>query len=137
MFMMRDVVAGSIISFYNGVKLSKEECEEPSEDWRDDAYKILDQRDENVLDIPAQYQDTTNYRATLAHKTNHSFTPNTKFCPFFHPRFGHIPALRTVKNIAAGAEVLVNYEYSFDSAPPWYQQQNIETILQNYSRSRY
>ena len=49
--MMRDVVAGSIISFYNGVKLSKEECEEPSEDWRDVAR--LSHKAGNKLEVSA------------------------------------------------------------------------------------
>ena len=54
-----------------------------------------------------------------------------------NPRFGDIPALRSLRPLSAGTEVLVNYEYAFDSAPPWYQQLNISNILEAYTKTRY
>lgn len=120
------------------MRLLSEECKEPSEDWRDDAYKILDQTDqENILDIPEKFRGLNQYSASLAHKSNHSFEPNAEFCPFHHPRFGNIPALKTTKSLKAGSEILVNYRYSFDSAPPWYKTLNIENILNAYNKSRF
>ena len=93
--------------------------------------------EENVLDIPEQYRHLHQYCASLAHKANHSFNPNAKFCSFFHPRFGLIPALVSIKPISLNSpEVLVNYEYSFDSSPPWYSQLQLETILKAYQQSR-
>lgn len=53
------------------------------ENWESDAYKILDmqgpQEDgvEGVFDIPQHYISTKNYAASLAHKANHSFEPNS------------------------------------------------------------
>ena len=118
-------------------RLTSEECSEPSEDWHDDAYKIMDQTDdEGVLDIPETFRSLDHYCASLAHKANHSFCPNAKFCLFYHPRFGPVPALRSTRQLRQGQEVLVNYEYAFDSAPPWYKELNINNILQAYQKSR-
>ena len=131
------VESGTILAFYNGVRLTSEECAQPCEDWRDDAYKIMDQtEEENVLDIPQQFRHLSQYRASLAHKANHCFQPNAKFCSFFHPRFGLIPALISLKHISAGMEILVNYEYSFDSSPPWYSQLQVESMMRAYQQTR-
>ena len=138
LFVREDVEEGAILSFYNGVRLAKEEAEEPSEAWEDDAYKILDQtEEENVLDIPERFRGLDTYCASLAHKTNHSFRPGARFCLFDHPRFGDIPAIKSLRPLTAGTEVLVNYQYSFDSAPPWYQQLNVSNILEAYTKTRY
>ena len=103
LFTTQYVEADTIVAFYNGVRLQGDEGKEPSEHWEDDAYKILDQTDEeNILDIPDLYRNVDQYQASLAHKTNHSFSPNAKFCPFYHPRFGNIPAIRTTKPLQAG-----------------------------------
>ena len=31
----------------------------------------------------------------------------------------------------------MNYEYAFDSAPPWYQELNISNLLEAYTKTRY
>ena len=137
LFLTRDVCQDLVLAFYNGVRLTSQECAQPSMDWRDDAYKIMDQtEEENVLDIPEQHRDLSHYCASLAHKANHSFNPNAKFCSFYHPRFGLIPALRAIKPISAGSEVLVNYEYSWESCPPWYSQLQLDTMMRAYQRTR-
>ena len=88
LFVREDVEEGAVLAFYNGGRLDKGEAEEPSEDWEDDAYKILDQtEEENVLDIPVKFRSIDTYCASLAHKTNHSFSPNARFCLFHHPRY--------------------------------------------------
>merc|ERR1712002_685702 len=38
------------------------------------------------MDLPQDCWSTENYTASLAHKTNHSFHPNSVFCRFHHPR---------------------------------------------------
>ena len=38
------------------------------------------------IDIPEEYVSIRKYRASLAHKTNHSFNPNAVFSLFEHPR---------------------------------------------------
>ena len=75
------------------------------------------------LDVPPQYWSHKNYRASLAHKANHSFEPNCGFRRFQHPRFGlGCLAITTFKTIRAGEEIFVNYRYSPDSAPVWFSE---------------
>ena len=103
------------------------EMTDPKEDHDANAYKIMDMRgkDENgnegILDITPQYRSLKNYCATLAHKTNHSFDPNAKFFLFDHPRFGKVPAIKTLEEIGKDMEITVSYDYSLEDAPPWYQ----------------
>ena len=48
----------------------------------------------------------------LGHKANHSFRPNTELVWFrVHPVMGEIYALRAMKNLPAGSEVYINYNY--------------------------
>ena len=81
-----------------------------------------------------QFRSYTNYCASLAHKTNHSFVPNrlastavtlatniimlipysllshqflSEFVVFDHPRFGVIPCIASIHSIAAGEEIFV------------------------------
>ena len=136
LFLIRDVDEGDVLAFYNGVPLTSQECSKPALDWRDDAYKIMDQTEkENVLDIPEQYRQLSHYCASVAHKANHSFDPNAKFSSFYHPRFGLIPSLRAIKAISAGREILVNYEYG-SCSPPWYSQLQVEAMMRAYQQSR-
>ena len=51
------------------------------------------------------FQSSSAYCATLAHKTNHSFLPNTQFLVFDHPKFGLIPCISTIADINKGEEV--------------------------------
>ena len=59
--------------------------------------------------------------ASMAHKCNHSFDPNAKFVLGFHPRWGQVPSVQTLKAVEANEEITVSYDYSLDKAPPWYQ----------------
>ena len=86
-------------------------------DYRISCEKGLD------LDIYAEHMSTTNYRATLAHKTCHSFTPNSGFAQFWHPRFGLIMSIVANRDIRAGEEIFVSYNYVIATAPEWYQDQ--------------
>ena len=60
------------------------------------------------------------YCASLAHKTNHSFIPNTEFVVFDHPRWGVIPCLASIHTIQMGEEIFVKYGYDLDFCPDWY-----------------
>jgi histone-lysine N-methyltransferase SETD7 len=47
--------------------------------------------------VIVQYQSSADYCASLAHKMNHSFTPNCEWDNAEHPVFGLIPAVRYSK----------------------------------------
>ena len=120
LFVRNTVPAGTILAFYNGIRRPpKQTFDDP--DWTVCAYKIFDPtRKKGSLDIPPDYVDLTQYRATLAHKTNHSFLPSAEFDAFHHPCFGLIPCLITQTSIQADEEVFVHYCYGLDRCPDWY-----------------
>merc|ERR1719445_559655 len=74
-----------------------------------------------TIDIPVWAQDTSTYRGSLAHKTNHSFLPNAQFVVYDHPKFGLIPCICTTTDIPAGQEILVGYGYDLEESPDWYK----------------
>ena len=82
-FLRQGVEAETVVAFYNGIRSS--DMDTDTEDWEDCAYRIFmrkkdakDDRDQEVLDIPHHLRDVSQYRATLAHKVNHSFRPNCR-----------------------------------------------------------
>ena len=91
---------------------------------------------EGVIDMPEEYISSKTYKATCAHKCNHSFAPNSTFALFDHPRFGPIPAVKTLADINAGDEVTVSYDYAIDDAPPWYQELFAKRIIKSYQQSK-
>ena len=76
--------------------------------------------EENLcIDIPPDVgNDVTKYNATLAHKVNHSFEPNSEFVLFSaHPVFGTIMAVTALEDMEADVEVTVNYGYNYTAEP--------------------
>ncbi len=67
-------------------------------------------------------KDLNKYRATLAHKINHSFNHNCRFEVVHHARFGLIPAVRTVQPVKKDDELLCHYNMPYDMSAPWYQE---------------
>ena len=52
----------------------------------------------------------TRYNATLGHKVNHSFEPNSEFILFSaHPILGTVMALAAMEDMIPGQELTVNY----------------------------
>ena len=73
------------------------------------------------MDIPVQFQASSSYVATLAHKMNHSFSCNCEFSDLDHPVYGYIPCTVTTKAVSKGEELLVHYHYVLDDCPQWYE----------------
>ena len=73
---------------------------------------------------PHDGQDLSKYRATLGHKANHSFEPNTflQIC-WAHPVLGTINMLVAAHKIPAGTEISLDYGYdtSKKAQPAWYR----------------
>lgn len=102
------------------------------------------------LDVDPEHATCDKYRATLCHKTNHSFTKaNTvyvkcfsssaqssvigviptffisiRFVAVYHPRYGLTKGSMAIKSIRKNDEVLVNYNYELDPTmvPEWYKE---------------
>jgi [histone H3]-lysine4 N-methyltransferase len=92
------------------------------------------------IDVPFPDSSLSNYTASLGHKANHSFEPNSIYTSWFHPKFGEIMCIEAIKNIKKGREVLVNYGYPKNSiGPKWYQEakkKHKEKIKQREQRKR-
>ena len=70
--------------------------EEGDCDYRIFGYMVNEGEDvdgEERLDIPPCYRSTEQYRASLGHKCNHSFSPNCYFSQYLHPPLLWSPAL--------------------------------------------
>jgi len=117
------ILAGQVCTLFNGVRqhlLWGSTAMSCKQDWSD--YRISCGKDLN-LDIQQAHISTHNYRATLAHKTCHSFTPNCHFAQFWHPRFGLIMSIVADRDILVGEEIFVSYNYVIAKAPEWYHEQ--------------
>ena len=72
------ICKGELVALYNGFRLpavtlrSKDQDPGASFDYR---IKLNSQED---VDVPENYRKLDEYRATLAHKSNHSFNPNCR-----------------------------------------------------------
>ena len=129
LFAYRDLPPDTIVSYYNGLHI------EPWEDYSPSSYNYqiyVDWKNTEgsaYVDIPMECIDLSGYSASLAHKANHSFSPNCKFISVDHPRyhinlhqqikrdtndlfkrFGRIPALKTIAAISRDAELFVHYK---------------------------
>ena len=124
LFAARKIEPNTILAFYNGKRIrprSKEDVDDP--DWEKNAYKIFDpSRKNGTIDIPLEFRCLDHYKATLAHKTNHSFLPNAEFVSYDHPKYGLVPSLVSNHDIKEGEEIFVHYGYHLDGCPEWYEE---------------
>ncbi|XP_062249417.1 histone-lysine N-methyltransferase SETD7 isoform X1 [Platichthys flesus] len=127
LFAKTDAKTDTVMAFYNGVRITHSEVD--SRDWALNGNTIsLDE--DTVIDVPQPLDQTERYCASLGHKANHSFTPNCKYDPFVHPRFGPIKCIRTLRAVQKDEELTVAYGYDHGltgtngpEAPDWYKQQ--------------
>ncbi|XP_064637241.1 histone-lysine N-methyltransferase SETD7-like [Lineus longissimus] len=127
LFASCDIEADTVVSFYNGVRLSRDEVD--LRDWSQNSNAIsLD--DKTVIDVPAQFSSTLVYCASLGHKANHSCSPNAMYDAFDHPRFGFIKCIKTIKSVKQGEEITVSYDFDYKGekkAPEWYINYELRT----------
>lgn len=125
LFSRTDADQDTVMAFYNGVRITHSEVD--SRDWALNGNTIsLDE--DTVIDVPQPFDRLENYCASLGHKANHSFTPNCKYEPFVHPRFGAIKCVRTLQAVRKDEELTVAYGYDHKAsggggpeAPDWYK----------------
>ena len=74
------------------------------------------------INILEEHWNTSNYRATLGHKANHSFNKfNCQYISLIHPRHGPISAIQSIRKIEKGEEILTFYGYKEDKyVSTWY-----------------
>jgi len=122
LFAARDLKLNTIAAFYNGIRRQKPADSTSTWQLQANAYKIFDPTNKHgVIDILPEYQSLERYRASLAHKTNHSFLPNCEFAEVLHPRWGFVPCVMTREDVKRGDELTVWYGYDLDYCPDWYK----------------
>ena len=74
------------------------------------------------INIVKEHWNISNYRATLGHKVNHSFTnTNARYLDVIHPAHGPIVAIISNKKIQKGEEIFCSYGYREENpVPSWY-----------------
>ena len=131
LFTKRSVMSGEVLAFYSGLIINCDSSLRPldrreltdEEEHERNAYNIaldLGGEEENLcIDIPPDMGgNVSKYSATLAHKVNHSFEPNSEFVLFSaHPVLGTIMAITALEDMEAGLEITVNYGYNFTAEP--------------------
>ncbi|KAK7137810.1 hypothetical protein R3I94_013452 [Phoxinus phoxinus] len=130
LFAKTEAEDNTVMAFYNGVRITHSEVD--SRDWSLNGNTIsLDE--DTVIDVPEPFNLTENYCASLGHKANHSFSPNCKYDPYVHPRFGQIKCIRAIRAIEKDEELTVAYGYDHEpsgksdpEAPEWYTKQLLE-----------
>ena len=122
---------GRVCALFNGVRHNHQRggTDLPWSDYRISCEKGVD------LDIQPVHVSTDNYRATLGHKTCHSFSPNCDFAQFWHPRHGLIMSIVATRDIRPGEELYASYNYVIAMAPDWYQEQWFRHVREELSWS--
>ena len=126
------------MAFYSGYKMKcKNHGNEEAISWakkgnaidqtlHQDIYTLAMGIDNLCITLPLEAgNDVSKYNATLGHKANHGFEPNTKFHIFsVHPILGKTKMLVAMKEIPAGSEITVDYGYDKSPVKPtWFLQQ--------------
>ena len=94
----RALPAGAVVAYYNGPRIEHGEMYSTNSDSNYEIYVDWDFTDKSAwIDIPLECVDLEDYSASLAHKANHGFDPNVQFVSATHPRFGRVPAIKTVR----------------------------------------
>lgn len=129
--------AGVVVTFYSGTRDKGYKSERRRWSENSNTIALIDddpaQADVDI-DVGECWATTATYRASLAHKVNHTFPEgqrNAKYDMCLHPRFGLIKCVRTTKPVPAGGELFVDYGYTltFDAkgnvkgnaGPLWYR----------------
>ena len=99
-FVNKYVAKNTVVSYFNGVRLSKSEVFSWNP-FRKTSVYLVELGDENgddiFLDVPEEFSDWKKYQATAGHKVNHAKSPNSAYTECQHPRFGKILCLYTLK----------------------------------------
>ena len=117
LFARAELEPGTTVAFYNGSRADPAEFSPDT--WETNNYRIFDPADcpAGTIDIPAWAQTTAGYCGSLAHKCNHSFSPNAQFVVFDHPKFGLIPCVSTIADVAQGEEVELSSGIWYNESP--------------------
>ena len=119
-FAKRDIPSGQLCALYSGMLVPHYIVDRRRWEFNDNT---IEADDKYSIDVPPDCIDRKNYWASLGHKANHSFEPNAKYMHLYHPKFGDIMSVISIKNIAKDEEIVVNYGYAAHSrGPKWFRE---------------
>merc|ERR1711976_175720 len=116
-FLTRDVEANTAVSFFNGIRITKNDVFSWNPFKKSSVYLVetTDETGNDVfLDIPQNYVSWKKYQASAGHKINHSKSPNVAYTECEHPVFGKILCAYTLKDLTKGTELFTQYEVAMD-----------------------
>ena len=130
-FAKKDINKGDMFMYYSGLFWNMLEQalftadtyrNQTMDDYWDIHRNLINFEGSTVIHIPEPYWNISNFRATLGHKINHSFTKTKSiYGKCYHPRFGNIRSVYAVADIKKGEEIFVNYGYRLGQRVPlWY-----------------
>ena len=121
LFAKKAIDKNTVIAYYNGLYIkSGENYKNGSDDYQ--IYMDWSNTDHSdYIDVPSNAQSLDSYRASLGHKANHSFNPNSEYSVAEHPVFGLIVCIKSIKKLSKEEEILCHYKYDISTAPQWYQ----------------
>ena len=112
-FAVTDLAAGSIVGYFNGVHLTREEVfRRPRSEQS--VYIVEGVEENEMLDVLPEFTSWSQYQASAGHLINHGKDGNVDYTQCFHPRFGNVLCVVTIKDIKKGQELLVTYDVSVD-----------------------
>lgn len=130
LFAKTNIPEGTLFGYYNGIILGPDDSD-PYIGKNSTGYSIMidsqkpwlpKTRESDHMDILPKYQSSLDYSSTLAHKLNHSFSPNCEWADAQHPCYGRIPAARTISQVNKGDELFIHYMIDMEEAKEWYKE---------------
>ena len=119
LFSLCTIPADLVFCYYNGSKIAQTTVD--SRMLSENGNVVLLDDSDICIDVPVPYDSRTHYCATSGHKANHDAKRrNAVYINAFHPRFGHISALKSLRVIEPDEEILLDYEYA-EAKPEWYR----------------
>ncbi len=126
LFTTRALRKGQLVALYAGVMFGeavedKHKYDKLCRDIKEsrspcDRYSISTHMGATII-LPPPMDDWSQNMVTSAWKTNNGFAPDTHtyFHDVEHPRFGLVPAISALKDVDAGVELLIDYQYNVES----------------------
>lgn len=129
LFAKINLPSDTVVAIYAGQLVDQDIVD--ARDWALNSNTLTyDEDDELSVDVPAPYDSTTQYCASLGHKVNSTFSRAAINCVYstcYHPVFGVVRCIQTVKDVSEGDELYVCYGFELgtvnnDRLSDWYRQ---------------
>ncbi len=86
----RPVTAGTIVSYFNGVRIKEADVFDGTPNEKRSVYLVEIGLEDDYLDVPRDMAEWENYQASTGHKINHNPEAPGDYADCDHPRFGRI-----------------------------------------------